>query len=50
MMLGPDGLAGELSQRLAVIQAWLDELSRQIAEHPPELPRITPIESEYNRR
>jgi DNA-binding PadR family transcriptional regulator len=49
MLLGPEAVADELSQRLRAIQARLDHLNAQIEGHPPGLPRITVIETEYQR-
>jgi DNA-binding PadR family transcriptional regulator len=49
MLLGPEAVTGELSRRLAQVQARMEQLDSQIEEHPPELPRITLIETEYQR-
>lgn len=49
MLLGPDAVTEELSRRLADVQARLEHLDSQIGQHPPGLPRITMIETEYQR-
>src|ERR1035438_3582476 len=49
MLLDPEAVTDELSRRLAHVQARLEHLDSQIEEHPPEMPRITLIETEYQR-
>jgi DNA-binding PadR family transcriptional regulator len=49
MLLDPETFAGELSRRLATVRVRLEHLDSQIGEHRPDLPRITLIETEYQR-
>jgi len=49
MLLEPEVVAGELSQRLAAVQAQLEHLDAQLEEHRQYLPRIAQIETEYQR-
>jgi DNA-binding PadR family transcriptional regulator len=49
MLLGPEAVTVELAGRLAALQARLERLNSQLAEHHPGLPRITQIETEYQQ-
>lgn len=49
MLLGPEAVTSELSRRLAAVRARLQHLDSQIEEHHPDMPRITLIETEYQR-
>jgi DNA-binding PadR family transcriptional regulator len=49
MLLGPEAVCIELSLRLTQVLARLEHLDSQIEGHPQGLPRITLIESEYQR-
>lgn len=49
MLLEPEVVAGELSQRLAAVQAHLEHFDAQLEEHRRDLPRIAQIETEYQR-
>lgn len=49
MLLGPEAVADELSRRLAAVRVRLEHLDSQIEEHHPDMPRITLIETEYQR-
>jgi DNA-binding PadR family transcriptional regulator len=49
MLLGPEAVRDELSQRLAAVRARLAHLDSQIEQHRQEMPRITSIETEYQR-
>jgi DNA-binding PadR family transcriptional regulator len=49
MLLGPDAVTAELSRRLTAIRGRLAHLDAQLAEHDPGMPRITALETEYQR-
>jgi DNA-binding PadR family transcriptional regulator len=48
MLLGPAGLRAALEQRAARVHEHLDQLDRDLKQYP-ELPRITLLETEYQR-
>jgi DNA-binding PadR family transcriptional regulator len=49
MVLDPDQVADDLTRRLAVIQDRLAHLDSQLQDHHQSAPRITQIETEYQR-
>jgi DNA-binding PadR family transcriptional regulator len=49
MVLDPDQVADDLARRLAVIQDRLAHLDSQLQDHHHSAPRITLIETEYQR-
>lgn len=49
MPLGPEAVTDELSRRLSEVEGRLEHLDSQIEEHPPGIPRITQLETEYQR-
>jgi DNA-binding PadR family transcriptional regulator len=49
MVLGPEELAGELSRRLAAVEAQLAQLDSELSDYREAVPRIALIETEYQR-
>jgi DNA-binding PadR family transcriptional regulator len=49
MLLGPDRAREALEQRAAALTAGLREIDADLAQVPPDLPRITLMDDEYRR-
>lgn len=49
MLLGPDGAAAGLEQRAAQLRAAAAAMDEAMSQLSPGLPRVTLIESEYQR-
>jgi DNA-binding PadR family transcriptional regulator len=49
MLLGPEGARSALARRAESLQQGLEALDADLARHAGELPRVTLLESEYQR-